>query len=71
MEWRHLSYAAEGLRTLVFAMKEISPEDYPEVDQLMQDSQNAINDRESKEQLAFKAIEDKLCCIGATGVEDR
>ena len=65
------SYAAEGLRTLVFAMREISPEDFKEVDQLMVDCQNAINDREAKEQLAFQSIEDKLCCIGVTGVEDR
>ncbi|XP_063693860.1 phospholipid-transporting ATPase IF-like isoform X1 [Bolinopsis microptera] len=64
-------YAAEGLRTLVFAMKEISPEDYTEVDRLMVDCQNAINDREAKEQLAFQSIEDRLCCIGVTGVEDR
>ena len=52
-------------------MREISPEDFKEVDQLMVDCQNAINDREAKEQLAFQSIEDKLCCIGVTGVEDR
>ena len=52
-------------------MKEISPEDYTEVDRLMVDCQNAINDREAKEQLAFQSIEDRLCCIGVTGVEDR
>ena len=37
----------------------------------MVDCQNAINDREAKEQLAFQSIEDRLCCIGVTGVEDR
>ena len=52
-------------------MREITEDEYKEVNQLMVDCQNAINDREAKEQLAFQTIEDKLCCIGVTGVEDR
>ena len=55
----------------MFAMREITEDEYKEVNQLMVDCQNAINDREAKEQLAFQTIEDKLCCIGVTGVEDR
>ena len=66
-----ISYAAEGLRTLVFAMREITPEDYELIDRLMVDYQNAISDRDAKELSTFSAIESRLCCVGATGVEDR
>ena len=37
----------------------------------MTDTNNSVNDREAKELLAFETIEKDLCCIGATGVEDR
>lgn len=63
--------AREGLRTLVFGMKELSEEQYNQWSEKFNEANKAINDREAKIQNTIELLEENLVLLGLTGVEDK
>ncbi|XP_026326361.1 phospholipid-transporting ATPase IA isoform X2 [Hyposmocoma kahamanoa] len=64
-------FATEGLRTLVFAVADISEAAYEEWANTFHEATIAIQDRERKVDEAAELIEDNLRLLGATAIEDR
>lgn len=69
---QHLeSFAAEGLRTLCFAFREISREDYEEWSATYYKASTALQNREKKLEEAAELIEMNFTLIGASAIEDK
>ncbi|XP_042234185.1 probable phospholipid-transporting ATPase IA isoform X3 [Homarus americanus] len=69
---RHLEeFAAEGLRTLCYAVADISPEFYEEWKNTYYKASTALQFRERKLEDAAQLIENNLTLLGATAIEDR
>ncbi|CAH4036167.1 unnamed protein product [Pieris brassicae] len=68
----HLSlFAAEGLRTLVFAVADIPEQVYKDWSNTYHKASVAIRDREQKIEEAALLIENDLRLLGATAIEDK
>ncbi|XP_047989999.1 probable phospholipid-transporting ATPase IA isoform X2 [Leguminivora glycinivorella] len=65
------AFAAEGLRTLVFAVADISPAVYEEWANTYHKASVAIQHREEKIEEAANLIETNLRLLGATAIEDK
>lgn len=69
---QHLNmFAAEGLRTLVVAYKDISMDMYTEWEAKYKAASLAMEDREELTQKVYEDIEQNLVLIGATAIEDK
>ncbi|XP_078379616.1 phospholipid-transporting ATPase ID-like isoform X2 [Oculina patagonica] len=69
---QHLNvFAAEGLRTLVTAYKDIPPDVYREWEAQYKEASLAMDDRDELVQKAYEDIEQNLVLIGATAIEDK
>ncbi|XP_054754666.1 probable phospholipid-transporting ATPase IA isoform X2 [Lytechinus pictus] len=69
---RHLEeFASEGLRTLCFAFREISKEEYEEWSATYYKASTAIQNREEKLAEAAELIEMNFTLIGASAIEDK
>jgi phospholipid-translocating ATPase len=63
--------AMEGLRTLVFAQKELSAEETEKFLEAHNKAINSMKNREQQLQAALKTIEFDMNFIGVSGVEDK
>lgn len=63
--------AREGLRTLVFGKKSLSPSEYERFQARYNEARTAITDRDGKTQQVMESLENGLELIGLTGVEDK
>ncbi|XP_075873212.1 phospholipid-transporting ATPase IH isoform X2 [Nelusetta ayraudi] len=63
--------AVEGLRTLCVAYRPLSPPQYQEVCNLLNEAKLALQDRDKRLAEAYDLIEKDLILLGATAVEDR
>lgn len=61
----------EGLRTLCVAYRPLSPPQYQEVCNLLNEAKLALQDRDKRLAEAYDLIEKDLILLGATAVEDR
>ncbi|XP_053599624.1 probable phospholipid-transporting ATPase IA isoform X4 [Plodia interpunctella] len=69
---QHLElFASEGLRTLVFAVADISDSVYKDWSHTFHKASIAIHDREQKIEEAAMLIENNLKLLGATAIEDK
>ena len=69
--FKHLEeFAIAGLRTLVFAERELTAKEFAKIDEDLSAAKNALEDRKKKLSEAYERIETNLECLGATGVED-
>lgn len=69
---QHLNmFAAEGLRTLVIAYKDIPLDMYEEWEAKYKEASLAMEDREELIQRVYEDIEQNLILIGATAIEDK
>eukprot|EP00002_Diphylleia_rotans_P022164 TRINITY_DN433_c0_g1_i4.p1 TRINITY_DN433_c0_g1~~TRINITY_DN433_c0_g1_i4.p1 ORF type:complete len:2064 (-),score=356.33 TRINITY_DN433_c0_g1_i4:244-6435(-) len=64
-------FAEEGLRTLVIAMAELSPETYHEWSKKFSAASTALMNRQQLMEDTASEIENNLTLLGATAVEDR
>ncbi|XP_071786477.1 probable phospholipid-transporting ATPase IA isoform X3 [Asterias amurensis] len=64
-------FASEGLRTLCFAFREISKEDYEEWSATYYKASTAMQNREAKLEEAAELIEMNFNLIGASAIEDK
>ncbi|XP_055034231.2 phospholipid-transporting ATPase VB [Misgurnus anguillicaudatus] len=64
-------YAGDGLRTLCFAKKVISEEDYRTWSAIRQEAIAAIDEKEERLMESAIYIENNFTLLGATGIEDR
>ena len=70
--FRHLDeFAKEGLRTLLFADKIVSEEDYAAWKKLYQDATTALLNRQEKIEAAGEVIEQGFGLLGASAIEDK
>lgn len=60
-----------GLRTLTIASRRLTPEEYQEIDSLLEGARQSMTNREKELARSFDAIEANLTLLGATGVEDQ
>ncbi|CEP15033.1 hypothetical protein [Parasitella parasitica] len=69
---RHLeSYACEGLRTLCFAMREISDDEYAKWAIIYEKAATTLVDRAQELDNAAELIEKDMFLLGATAIEDK
>ncbi|XP_069948303.1 probable phospholipid-transporting ATPase IA isoform X8 [Cherax quadricarinatus] len=69
---RHLEeFAAEGLRTLCYAVADVSPAFYEEWKNTYYKASTALQFRERKIEDAAQLIENNLTLLGATAIEDK
>ncbi|XP_042883208.1 probable phospholipid-transporting ATPase IA isoform X4 [Penaeus japonicus] len=69
---RHLEdFAGEGLRTLCYAVADISPDFYEEWKNTFYKASTALQFRERKLEDAAQLIENNLTLLGATAIEDK
>uniref|UniRef100_A0A670J5J9 Phospholipid-transporting ATPase n=1 Tax=Podarcis muralis TaxID=64176 RepID=A0A670J5J9_PODMU len=69
---KHLElFATEGLRTLCFAVAEISENDYREWLNIYQRAATAVQNRALKLEESYELIEKNLQLLGATAIEDK
>lgn len=64
-------FAKEGLRTLVFAMKEFTEEEFNPWFERFQEARNSLDNREEKTSVVSAEIEKDLEYIATTAVEDK
>ncbi|XP_029648021.1 probable phospholipid-transporting ATPase IF [Octopus sinensis] len=64
-------YAKLGLRTLVIARKQLTPEEYTTAKQKIAEAKKDLKNREEMLSKVFNEVEDNLILLGATGVEDK
>ncbi|CDF39593.1 unnamed protein product [Chondrus crispus] len=64
-------FAKEGLRTLVFAMKELEEKDFQTWFERFQEAQNSLEDREGKNSKNSAELEEDLMYVATTAVEDK
>eukprot|EP00761_Pharyngomonas_kirbyi_P013462 gb/GECH01013491.1/.p1 GENE.gb/GECH01013491.1/~~gb/GECH01013491.1/.p1 ORF type:complete len:1089 (+),score=243.03 gb/GECH01013491.1/:1-3267(+) len=62
--------ARDGLRTLVFGYKELSPEEFDDFEERHEAAKAEISQREQKVQAVVESLEEGLDLLGLTGVED-
>ena len=65
------SYSEQGWRTLVFAYKFLTQEQYEFYEKILNDARNDILKREQRLQDAYEIIETDLVLSGVTAVEDK
>ncbi|KAI8373598.1 hypothetical protein EDC96DRAFT_438020 [Choanephora cucurbitarum] len=65
------AYASEGLRTLCFAMREISNEEYAEWSAVYEKASTTLVDRAQELDDAAELIEKDMLLLGATAIEDK
>lgn len=68
---RFAEQTQEGYRTLCVAYKQLSTEEYVQVDASLREARLALEDREEKLAAAYNRVETGMTLIGATAVEDR
>lgn len=64
-------FAADGLRTLVLAKREIPADEYEQWARAWHDASVSVTEREELLEKAAATIERDLCVIGATAIEDK
>ena len=64
-------FACQGLRTLVFAYKELSEEEYQEWSLRYREAETSLQDRAAKVDAISKELELNLSLIGCTAIEDK
>ncbi|KAG2181772.1 hypothetical protein INT44_008587 [Umbelopsis vinacea] len=64
-------YATDGLRTLLYAYRVLSPAQYDEWNELYQEACLAVSERQKKVSKTAELIECKLRLIGASAIEDK
>ncbi|KAM4625451.1 phospholipid-transporting ATPase IA-like [Polymixia lowei] len=64
-------FATEGLRTLCYAIANISEESYLEWSELYQQAATSLTNRALKMEESYELIERKLQLLGATAIEDK
>ncbi|KAH6856207.1 hypothetical protein B0I37DRAFT_402798 [Chaetomium sp. MPI-CAGE-AT-0009] len=64
-------FATEGLRTLLFAHRFLSEEEYNSWKKLYRDAETSLVDRQDRIEAAGEVIEQSLDLIGASGIEDQ
>lgn len=70
--FKHMDdFATEGLRTLVFAQRELSQEEYTSWKKLYQDASTALMDRQQRIEAVGEQIEQSMLLLGATAIEDK
>jgi phospholipid-transporting ATPase len=68
---KHLEhFGKRGLRTLVFAEREISEEEYKIFSQLYYLASTALTEKKEKVSNCYESIEKNMTLIGATSIED-
>ncbi|CAO3628413.1 unnamed protein product [Mucor hiemalis] len=65
------SYACEGLRTLCFAMREISDSEYAQWSQVYEKASTTLVNRAEELDNAAEMIEKNMFLLGATAIEDK
>ena len=65
------SFATQGLRTLLFAHKDISEADYASWKELYQDAVTSLVNRQERKEIAGDLIEQGLDLLGASAIEDK
>lgn len=63
--------ALEGLRTLVFAQKLLTQEEYQTFMNAYEQASNSMHNREKQINLSMKSIEKDMDFLGVSGVEDK
>jgi phospholipid-translocating ATPase len=70
--FKHIDdFATEGLRTLVFAQRDLSQDEYTAWKKLYQDATTALVDRQHRIDAVGDQIEQGLSLLGATAIEDK
>ncbi|KAK3690751.1 drs2 neo1 protein [Vermiconidia calcicola] len=70
--FKHLDdFATEGLRTLLFAQKELSEDEYTSWKKLYQDATTALVNRQERIEAAGDIVERGLTLLGASAIEDK
>ena len=70
--FKHLDdFATEGLRTLVFAQRELTQEEYTSWKKLYTDATTSLVNRQDRIEAAGEMIEQSLDLLGATAIEDK
>lgn len=70
--FKHLDeFATEGLRTLLFAQRELSEEDYAAWKETYQNATTALDSRQDKIEAAAEVIEQGFDLLGASAIEDK
>ncbi len=64
-------FATEGLRTLLYAFRYLSDNEYGEWKQIYLSATTSITDRQDKIERAAELLETKLELLGATAIEDK
>ena len=64
-------FATEGLRTLLLAKKVIDPEEYQRWSNKYKEACLALDDRDTKIEIAQAEIEQGLQLVGSTAIEDK
>lgn len=68
----HLSdFSKEGLRTLVIARRELTPQEHAEWNKLYESAMNSLHNREQLVEEVAERIEVNLELIGCTAIEDK
>jgi phospholipid-translocating ATPase len=69
---RHIdAFATEGLRTLVFAHKHLSLEEYITWKKIYNEAETALTHRQERIEAAAEQIEQRLDFLGVTAIEDK
>ncbi|KAI8850390.1 hypothetical protein BC829DRAFT_389315 [Chytridium lagenaria] len=69
---QHLAdFATEGLRTLLYASKELSPKEYEDWSKEYEEASLAIKNRTDLMESVAERIESNLTLLGATAIEDK
>lgn len=70
--FKHLDdFATEGLRTLLYAQKFVSEQDYRAWKRLYDDATTSLTNRQEKIEAAGDTIEQSFDLVGATAIEDK
>ena len=64
-------FAGSGSRTLCYAYRALSRDEFQSWEKTYQQAVNALEDREALVELAFEEIEHSMVLLGASGVEDQ
>jgi phospholipid-translocating ATPase len=70
--FKHLNeFASEGLRTLLFAQKFLSEEEYKSWKTLYHEAETSLTNRQERIEAAAELIESSLDLVGASAIEDK
>uniref|UniRef100_A0A8C6NUF9 Phospholipid-transporting ATPase n=1 Tax=Nothobranchius furzeri TaxID=105023 RepID=A0A8C6NUF9_NOTFU len=67
----HLNYAADGLRTLALAYRDVSEEEWEVWSESHRSADKAVDCREDRLAAAYDKIEQDMMLLGATAIEDK